>query len=319
MLEYYMKTGKRFVLLRRYSEEIDKTHTELYFNDIVSKELDTITKGKYNGVECIANKIYFVAYNENGKAEKKEHIGYAISLNREQNFSSILSEKDIDNIIFEEFQSRTTYLTNETDKLDFLYSTIDREQGTTRIWFLGNAISKACPYWDKFGILDIVKNQKNATIEIHEIDGKKILLEKTPVFKATKTTIGQSAGAIALGEWYTEKQPRIKMNKNHKRGLLYVNFDFNGLLFLGELNLTENKDPYWFIRSVEFFKDTKKTYTVTNAFKPSKMVGSNIYDLGGERFREIIKKTFVKDKIFFSTHETGTDFNTACTFRIRGG
>lgn len=317
MVENYLNTGKRFVLLRRYDEEISKSKTELYFRDYIANEdLEKLTNGKYNNIESISNKIYLTYTDEVGKTIRKEHIGYNISLNREQNFSSILSEKDISNIIFEEFQSRTTYLTNECDKLMFLYSTIDREQGTTKIYFMGNAISKACPYWSFFGILDIIKKQKSNTIRSYDINDKKILIEKTPVFNTRETTIGQSAGAIARGDWYSEKQPHVKM-KGHKRGLLYVNFDFSGLKFAGELNTDQDGCPYWFIRSIEQFKKTKNVLLVTNSFKTNTNISANIYNIGTKRIQELIKKTFIKDKIFFSTDETGTDFNTACIFRIK--
>lgn len=318
MLDYYLKTGKRFCLIRRYDEEINKAKTELYFRDVIANiDLEELTDGKYNNIECISNKVYFTYTNEAGKTEKKEHIGYAISLNREQNFSSILSEKDIDNIIFEEFQSRTTYLTEEADKLDFLYSTIDRERGTTKVWFLGNAISKACPYWEHFGILDLVKKQK-VGIESHIIEGKKILLEKTPVFNATKTTVGTAANAIAKGDWYYTPQPKIKM-KDHKRGMIYVRFNFGGLYFLGELNRTSEGVFYWFIRPVDNFKQMKKPqYLVTNRFEnPSYYTGSSIYTIGGERFQEMVRKTFVEDKIYFSSDECGTDFKSSCPFLIK--
>jgi len=318
MIDYYLKTGKRFCLLRRYDEEINKAKTELYFRDLLANiDLEELTDGEYNNIECISSKVYFTFVDEAGKTRRKEHIGYAISLNREQNFSSILSEKDIDNIIFEEFQSRTTYLTEEADKMDFLYSTIDRERGTTKVWFLGNAISKACPYWEHFGILELVKKQK-VGIESHIIEGKKILLEKTPVFNATKTTVGTAANAIAQGDWYYTPQPKIKM-KGHVRGLLYVRFNFSGLLFLGELNQTPEGVMYWFIRSVEFFPYKKhQQYLVTNKIlNPSRYTGSSIYKIGGERFQEVIKKTFTEDNIYYSTDETGTDFKTACTFRIK--
>lgn len=323
MINYYLETGKRFCLLRRYADEIDKTHTDLYFRDIIMNEdIPGMTDGKYNNIEYRSSKVYFTYVDDDGKTKKREHIGYAISLNTEQNFSSILSEKDIDNIIFEEFQSRTTYLTAECDKLMFLYSTIDRERGTTKLWFLGNAISKACPYWEFFGIMDLIKNQKPG-IEEFEIEGKKIVVEKTKAFNSKKTTVGASAGAIANGDWYSTPQPRIKM-KGHKRGLLWVRFEFNRLLFLGQLNQTEKNEYYWFIRPVNYFKcwniNEDKEYLVTNKFTdPSKYVGSNIYDMGGETFRDIIKKTFVSDKIYYSTNECGTDFKTACPFRIKGG
>ena len=88
MIDYYLKTGKRFCLIRRYDEEINKAKTELYFRDIIANiDLEELTDGKYNNIECISNKVYFTYTNEAGKTVKKEHIGYAISLNREQNFS----------------------------------------------------------------------------------------------------------------------------------------------------------------------------------------------------------------------------------------
>ena len=319
IMHYIENPGRRFCLLRRYDDEVNKSKTELYFRDLLMNiDLMKLTDNKYNSIECISHKIYFTFVDDDGKTKRKEHIGYAICLNREQNFSSILSEKDIDNIIFEEFQSRTTYLTGEADKLDFLYSTIDRERGTTKLWFLGNAISKACPYWGHFGILDLVKSQKNGDIDAHIIEGKRILLEKTKAFNNAKTTVGSAAGAIANGDWYSTPQPRIKM-KGHRRGLVYVQFNFSGLLFLGCLNMTPEGNAYWFIRSVEYFPYKKKPqYLVTNKFsEPSHYTSSSIYDLGGERFRELVKNTFKDDNLYFDKNETGTDFKTSCPFRIK--
>ena len=314
MLQNYLNTGKRFVLLRRFEDELSKTKIELYFSDMnKNNEFLEMTGNKYNSITKIADKIYFIRI-ENGKIISKEHIGYAIALNTEQNFSSILSSKDINKIIFEEFQSRTRYITDECEKFDFLYSTIDREQGTTKVYFMGNAISKACPYWAHFGILDLIKKQKSNTIKSYEKNGKKILIEKTPVFNGKTTTVGDSAGAIARGDWYSTKQPQIKM-KGHKRGIFYVNFDFNGLLFLGQLNCDDTGAPYWFIREVEYFKN-KKNLTVSNKAKSDYNYTDNIYKINNERIKKIIDKTFRKDKIFFSTNESGTDFKTACIFNI---
>lgn len=53
---------------------------------------------------------------------------------------------DVDDIIFEEFMSRNVYLPNEPNKLMNLYATIDRKRLTTRLWLVGNTISRVCPY-----------------------------------------------------------------------------------------------------------------------------------------------------------------------------
>ena len=316
MIEHYLKTGGRFVLLRRYEDEVDKTKTELYFRDFLNlNDLEKLTDGRYNSIQYQSGKIYFVKL-ENNKVIDREHIGYSIPLNCEQNYSSILSEKDIDNIIFEEFQSRKTYLTLECEKLDFFYSTVDRERGTTKIYFLGNAISKSCPYWEYYGLTDIIKVQKNGTIETHTINNKKILCEKTKSYNSRQTTVGHVSGAISNGDWFSIPQLHTKM-KNHKRGLLYINFEFSSLKFIGELNQSDTGKLYWFIREVEYFKDTKKTYTVTNKIKPKQNISSNIYNFSSEKLNKLTNETFRKNNIYFSTDECGTDFYTSATFRVK--
>lgn len=316
MINHYLSTGQRFCLLRRYEDEVDKTKTELYFRDFMNlNSIEELTDGRFNNIQYQSAKIYFVLI-ENKKVVDREHIGYAIALNCEQNYSSILSEQDIDYIIFEEFQSRKTYLTLECEKLDFLYSTIDRERGTTKIFFLGNAISKSCPYWDYYGLTDIIKTQKNGTIETHIINGKNILCEKTRAFNTKRTTVGHASGAIANGDWFSIPQLHTKM-KGHKRRLIYINFEFNTLKFIGELNVSDTGKPYWFIWEVDFFKDTKNTFTVTNKLKPSANITNNIYNFSSEKLNKITNDTFRKNNIYFSTDECGTDFYTAVCFRVK--
>lgn len=41
---------------------------------------------------------------------------------------------------------RGCYIAHEPDKLMIFYSTVDRKRGTTKLWLLGNTISRVCPY-----------------------------------------------------------------------------------------------------------------------------------------------------------------------------
>lgn len=43
---------------------------------------------------------------------------------------------DVEDIIFEEFMSRSTYLSNESNKLMNLYATVDRKRLKTRLWLV---------------------------------------------------------------------------------------------------------------------------------------------------------------------------------------
>ena len=138
-----IKKGTRFILLRRWREEISTDKVEAYFADV---DIFNLTNGEYNSIVCYRKALYLANYNiETCKTKKGEKIGYVCSLSTEQNYAGG-SYLDVSDIIFEEFMTRTTYLPNEPDKLMNFYSTIDRKRGTTRIWLVGNTISKVCPY-----------------------------------------------------------------------------------------------------------------------------------------------------------------------------
>ena len=82
----------------------------------------------------------------------------------EQRYSSA-SFLDVDDIIFEEFMSRGIYIAHEPDKLQTFYSTVDRKRGTTRIWLIGNTVSRICPYLQDWELTDIMKHQKQGEIK----------------------------------------------------------------------------------------------------------------------------------------------------------
>ena len=52
--------------------------------------------------------------------------------------------------------SRTTYLHDEPNKLLNFYSTVDRKRGTTKLWLVGNTITRVCPYIQEWGLNDII-------------------------------------------------------------------------------------------------------------------------------------------------------------------
>ena len=79
----YLETGKRFILLRRFREEITSTGIEQYFGDV---DVDRLTNGKYDCIIQYRKQIYLAKYNiEQMKAVKGEKIGYAMALSTEQN------------------------------------------------------------------------------------------------------------------------------------------------------------------------------------------------------------------------------------------
>lgn len=189
----YLKTGKRFILLRRLREEISSEKIEQYFQDV---DVSQLTIGKYNCITSYRKALYFSVYdNETGKTKRYEKIGYVVALSTEQNYAGA-SYLDVEDIIFEEFMSRSVYLPNEPNKLMNFYATVDRKRLKTRLWLVGNTISRVCPYINEWGLHKLITTQKQGTILVKEIEDVntenskiKIALEYCMNTKQTSGTI----------------------------------------------------------------------------------------------------------------------------------
>ena len=139
----FQDKGRRFILMRRFKEEITSSWIESYFSDV---DIEKITKGEYNMITAYRKELYFTKYDvETHKSKRGDKIGYVVALSTEQNDAGG-SYLDVTDIIFEEFMSRTTYLADEANKLLNFYSTVDRKRGIVKLWLVGNTITRVCRY-----------------------------------------------------------------------------------------------------------------------------------------------------------------------------
>lgn len=93
--------------MRRWKEEISTEKIEQYFSDV---DVAKLTNGKYNCITMYRKALFLSYYdNETGKTKRFDKIGYVVALSTEQNYAGA-SYLDVEDIIFEEFMSRSTYL-----------------------------------------------------------------------------------------------------------------------------------------------------------------------------------------------------------------
>ena len=159
-IENYLKTGNRFILLRRWREDLSNLWVEQYFADV---DVEKLTEGKFKTIIVYRKTLYFANITPEGKIIKGDKIGYVMALSTEQHYSGG-SFLDVSDIIFEEYQERGSYIKNEEERLEYLYSTVDRKRGTTRVWMVGNAVSKVNPYvqgWKLDSIFKSIKQRRN--------------------------------------------------------------------------------------------------------------------------------------------------------------
>ena len=231
-VEHYLKTGKRFILLRRWKEDISNLWIEQYFADV---DVAKLTNNKYNCITQYRKVLYFSVYDlETGKTKRYEKIGYVMSLSTEQHLSSA-SFLDVGIIIFEEFMERGSYIPHEPDRLMILYSTIDRKRGTTKLYMVGNSISRVCPYIKDWGLDEIFRNIKQGEIMTKEIQNEEnkvtIAIEFCKSSGGKTMSIGNASAMIDKGSWQTFPQPKLPKNFKNYDDLFTFGFLYKGFKF----------------------------------------------------------------------------------------
>lgn len=323
----YLETGSRFILMRRWKEEITTEKIEAYFADV---DIIKITNGKYNCITCYRKTLYLSNYYlESGKTIRGEKIGYVVALSTEQNYAGA-SYLDVSDIIFEEFMSRSEYIGGESDKLMNFYSTVDRKRGTTKLWLVGNSISRVCPYLVDWDLSSMIRTLKQGEIKTKFLptntfddNGKEIMvklaIEHAPETGRTSFAIGKHRDMLNKGSWQTDPQPHLPKSKKCYNSVFKIIFYYKSFKFLGELlvDKEENKNICWFISP--FTKEIKDNILVfSDVVKISPYWQRDIYNpiINNDNIRKLLM-TFKENMIFYATDLCGTDFKQAIDFEIK--
>ena len=322
-VEKYIKTGKRFILMRRVREEISSEKIEQYFQDV---DVSKLTNGKYNCITMYRKCLYLSTYdNETGKTKRFDKIGYVVALSTEQNYAGA-SYLDVEDIIFEEFMSRTEYLSNESNRLMNFYATVDRKRLKVRLWLVGNTISRVCPYIYDWGLHNLISSQKQGTIVTKDIpdviEGNPpitIAIEYCKSTGATSGTIGTNAQMINTGAWETRPQPHLPKSYKSYNCLYRFGFQYQSFKFLCEYLVDKDlkENAIWFIYPY-YRKFSEKMIVFSDVVKVSRYWQRDIYNISikNERLRNLFL-TFKENKIFYANDMTGTDFKQVIDFVIR--
>ncbi len=312
----YINNHKRFIILRRWKSDITNLWIEKYFSDI---DIEKITEGKYNTITVYRKEVFFANVDDKMKVTRGEKIGYIIALSGEQHFSGA-SFLDVDRIIFEEFMERGVYISKEPSKLMTFYSTIDRKEGRTKLYMVGNTISRVCPYLQEWNLQDTIREMKQGDIRTINIDNDgtkfKMAIEYCKSSGGKKLAIGNAKGMIDSGAWQSEPQPKLDKSKKLYNTLYRIGFDYSGFRFIGEL-IEDKQNLIWFIYPYhnEF---SNNILVFSDKIKEERNWQRDIYNISinNNRIKKILD-TFRENNIFYSDDLTGTDFKQAIDFNIK--
>lgn len=320
----YVQTGRRFILIRRLKEEIKADKIERYFSDV---DVTTITNGRYNCITMYRGELFLSNYDiETCKTTRGEKIGYVMALTSEQHYAGA-SYLDVDDMIFEEFMARTPYLHDEPDKLANLWSTVDRKRYTTRVWMVGNTISKVCPYYKDWGLRRELKSMKQGDIRVTQVPAGEDK-EGNPIYvsmalewcKSTGSNmaIGKHQQMLNNGAWQTDPQPHLPKSIREYRSRFCFMFVYQEFQFAcSYLQDKETGVHSWFIKPYDGEIDDK-TIVFSDQIKPSPYWQRDIYgtDFPNPALNDLFK-TFRESNIFYASDDCGTDFKQVIDFTIR--
>ena len=321
-IEKYLKTKKRFVYLRRFKEEIKSSTIEAYFQDV---DIAKLTDGKYNTVQYWRNRIYLANYDqETAKISRGECMAYCMALNQEQHYAGG-SYLDVEDIIYEEFMSRSFYLANEPDSLSNLYSTIDRKRGKVKVWMVGNVISRACPYLVEWDVLPQVVRMKQGDIITKNIPIDKdhtitLAIEYTGHIEGGSSYVmGKHSSMINEGMWQSDPQPKLPKSLKEYDIKFRCRFLYHTFQFIGEvLKDRETYELIWFIYpKTRQYKNKKDLLTFSDVINTSRLFNSDPYHckIKNKRIQDYCR-IFTEDNIFYSDDLTGTEFKNVINFSI---
>lgn len=321
-----LEKGSRFVLLRRFKDEVNTANVEQYFNDV---DVMKLTNNECNCITAFRGKIYLSFYNaESNKTVKKIHVGYYRALSQEQNSAST-SMLDVTDIIFEEFISRSEYLgINEPTKLMNFYSTVDRGRGIVRLWLVGNSITKVCPYFYAWGLSDLIRGMNKGDIRTNWIstgdydeNGIEIMVKLAVEYcensGGTNFIIGNHKEMLNAGDWQADPQPHLPKSYKKYKILYRIMFQYQTFKFVSEYLLDKNGDTCWFVYPYNG-KIKDKTICFSDIIKTSPYYQRDIYNpsFKNQKLKDLLK-TFKENKIFYATDLCGTDFKQVIDFEIK--
>lgn len=155
--------------IRRKDSQIKNLEVETY---IKSHMLEQWTNGEWECIKIVKGFGYLARIeevNSNGKpvyTYSSFPVIKAFALFKADDYKS--QNYDFDYAIYEEYQSKKGYLTDEPELLLSLFSTLKRENPHFKMFLIANTVCRINPYVNFFGMTNF-NNQKKGTIDLYKL------------------------------------------------------------------------------------------------------------------------------------------------------
>lgn len=309
----YIENGKQTAYIRRYREDfVGKRGQTLFASIEQDYDIEQLTNGQYNSIGYYSGCWYLQYATAKKNFREKTPFCYGFAINQMEHDKST-SYPNITTVIFDEFLSRTFYLTNEFILFMNTLSTIIRQRNDVVIYMLGNTVSQYSPYFDEMGI--DIKKMKQGDISVFKYGTSDL---KVAVEYAEGTNIKQSDDYFAFdnqqlnmitnGEWEFDLYPHM-VYKYQRKDIKQICFiEFNDELLQCEIIKTkDSKGVFTYIhRKTTPLKDEKNKNVIIFSNKCrsdanyEKRLTKPVTEKG-----KLIAKIILNEKTFFQDNSVG--------------
>lgn len=310
-LKQHFETGKKIAYIRRYKEDITKPNLETLF-DPHADFLKTVEGCNWNGFDYRSRQFRFTD-SEGKKSPFVLCDTFSLSAWERQKGSD---KGQYCMIVFDEFITRDSYLTGETDIFLDVLSTILRDREGVPVYLIANSISQHCPYFAAFGfsIKDVKQGEikqvtPHCVIEYCNSTGKQN--------NAYFTAFGNSHGKmITAGAWDFREYPSL-YPKSH----LDFNFQLRFFVILSDRKICgevlTGRDGA-FIYFYPFTGEIKqpRTTIIYGGDVDMNALHAKSFDTALTSAHIIIKRLISEQKCFYANNETG---DAIAAFIANGG
>lgn len=171
----YHEKGDQMAIVRRYRDDfVGKRGQTMFANQVANNNVKSITGGVWDDIYYYAS-AWYLCRHVTGSSEiirDDKPFCYAFSLSSMEHDKST-SYPGIKNVLFDEFITRSAYLTDEFVLFMNVLSTIIRHRTDVRIFMIGNTVNRYCPYFAEMG-LNHIKEMKPGSIDVYTYGDSKL-------------------------------------------------------------------------------------------------------------------------------------------------